>query len=163
MLLQRYRATSDFIRNLQLQEDVDKDMTIQDHLTRKVLYHAEYLDSSFLFKLTNCCFFSFVFFLCKALHRRCIEQLYDEHGLDMLDALSQKTDTRIALVILESRLNQKIEDLEQAQLSLNKACSNIIANNYYRSLDHRSSSFKQLDKRRMRPKGIVDNSSTRYM
>ncbi|AQK92504.1 Paired amphipathic helix protein Sin3-like 5, partial [Zea mays] len=120
MLLQRYRATSDFIRNLQLQEDVDKDMTIQDHLT--------------------------------PLHRRCIEQLYDEHGLDMLDALSQKTDTRIALVILESRLNQKIEDLEQAQLSLNKACSNIIANNYYRSLDHRSSSFKQLDKRRMRPK-----------
>ena len=110
----------------------------------------------FFFKLTNCCFFSFVFVLCKALHRRCIEQLYDEHGLDMLDALSEKIDTSIAVVILQSRLNQKIEDLKEAQSSLNKTCSNIIANNYYRSLDHRSSSFKQLDKRRMSPKGIVD-------
>ncbi|XP_066367323.1 paired amphipathic helix protein Sin3-like 6 isoform X3 [Miscanthus floridulus] len=119
MLLQRYTATADFIRNLQ----VDKDMKIQEHLT--------------------------------SLHRRCIEQLYDEHGLDMLDALSEKIDTSIALVILQSRLNQKIEDLKEAQSSFNKACSNIIANNYYRSLDHRSSSFKQLDKRRMSPKALL--------
>ncbi|CAD6332659.1 unnamed protein product [Miscanthus lutarioriparius] len=119
MLLQRYTATADFIRNLQ----VDKDMKIQEHLT--------------------------------SLHRRCIEQLYDEHGLDMLDALLEKIDTSIALVILQSRLNQKVEDLKEAQSSLNKACSNIIANNYYRSLDHRSSSFKQLDKRRMSPKALL--------
>lgn len=33
MLLQRYRTTSDFIRNLQ--GYVDKDMKIQDHLTCK--------------------------------------------------------------------------------------------------------------------------------
>ncbi|KAF8783565.1 hypothetical protein HU200_000502 [Digitaria exilis] len=86
------------------------------------------------------------------LHRRCIEQLYDEHGLDMLDALWEKIDTSTVLAILHSRLNQKIEELSEARLSLIKTCSNNISNNYHRSLDHRSSSFKQLDKRRMRPK-----------
>ncbi|RCV16273.1 hypothetical protein SETIT_3G124800v2 [Setaria italica] len=121
MLLQRYKATADFIGNLQ--DHVDSDMKIQEHLT--------------------------------PLHRRCIEQLYDEHGLDMLDALWEKIDTSTALVILHSRLNQKIDDLSEARLSLNKTCSNIIANNYHRSLDHRSSSFKQLDKRRMGPKALL--------
>ncbi|CAL5096530.1 unnamed protein product [Urochloa decumbens] len=121
MLLQRYKATADFIGNLQ--NHVDSDIKIQEHLT--------------------------------PLHRRCIEQLYDEHGLDMLDALCENTDTSTALVILHSRLNQKIDDLSEAWFSLNKTCSNIIANNYHRSLDHRSSSFKQLDKRRMSPKALL--------
>nr|CAB3460576.1 unnamed protein product [Digitaria exilis] len=89
------------------------------------------------------------------LHRRCIEQLYDEHGLDMLDALWEKIDTSTVLAILHSRLNQKIEELSEARLSLIKTCSNNISNNYHRSLDHRSSSFKQLDKRRMRPKALL--------
>jgi paired amphipathic helix protein Sin3a len=71
----------------------------------------------------------------------------------MLDALWEKIDTSTPLVILHSRLNQKVDDLSEARLSLNKTCSNIIANNYHRSLDHRSSSFKQLDKRRISPKG----------
>ncbi|PUZ64523.1 hypothetical protein GQ55_3G149400 [Panicum hallii var. hallii] len=121
MLLQRYKATADFIGNLQ--DNVDSAMKIQEYLT--------------------------------PLHRRCIEQLYDEHGLDMLDALWEKIDTSTALVILHSRLNQKIDDLSEARLSLNKTCSNIIASNYHRSLDHRSSSFKQLDKRRMSPKALL--------
>ncbi|RLN30526.1 paired amphipathic helix protein Sin3-like 5 [Panicum miliaceum] len=121
MLLQRYKATTDFIGNLQ--DNVDSAMKIQEYLT--------------------------------PLHRRCIEQLYDEHGLDMLDALWENIDTSTALVILHSRLNQKIDDLSEARLSLNKTCSNIIANNYHRSLDHRSSSFKQLDKRRMSPKALL--------
>ncbi|CAN6305039.1 unnamed protein product [Urochloa humidicola] len=121
MVLHRYKATADFIGNLQ--DHVSSDIKIQEHLT--------------------------------PLHRRCIEQLYDEHGLDMLDALCENTDTSTALVILHSRLNQKIDDLSEARFSLNKMWSSIIANNYHRSLDHRSSSFKQLDKRRMSPKALL--------
>ncbi|KAJ1264325.1 hypothetical protein BS78_09G255000 [Paspalum vaginatum] len=121
MLLQRYKATAEFIGNLQ--DHVDRDMKIQEHLT--------------------------------PLHRRCIEQLYDEHGLDMLDALCEEIDTSTAIAILHSRLNQKIEDLSEARLSLNKTCSVIIANNYHRSLDHCSSSFKQSDKKRMSRKALL--------
>uniref|UniRef100_A0A0A8YZC4 Histone deacetylase interacting domain-containing protein n=1 Tax=Arundo donax TaxID=35708 RepID=A0A0A8YZC4_ARUDO len=121
MLLQRFRATADFIENLQ--DHVDNVTKIQEHLT--------------------------------PLHRRCIEQLYDDNGLDMLDALLEPKDTSTALAVLHSRLNQKIEHLSEARLSLHKMCSNIIANNYHRSLDHRSSSFKQLDKRRMSPKALL--------
>ncbi|KAK3137851.1 hypothetical protein QOZ80_5AG0361290 [Eleusine coracana subsp. coracana] len=49
IMLQRFRATADFIGNLQ--DHVDNDMKIQEHLT--------------------------------PLHRRCIEQLYDDYGLDL--------------------------------------------------------------------------------
>ena len=158
MLLQRYKATADFLGNLQ--DNVDSTVKIQEHLTRKECFIMQKIWSNFFFfELTNDCFFPFVLDLCKALHRRCIEQLYDEHDLDMLDALWEKTDTSTALVILCSRLNQKIDDLSEARLSLNKMCSSIIANNYHRSLDHRSSSFKQLDKRRMSPKGSIIMSS----
>ncbi|XP_062232671.1 paired amphipathic helix protein Sin3-like 6 [Phragmites australis] len=121
MLLQRFRATADFIGNLQ--DHVDSDTKIQEHLS--------------------------------PLHRRCIEQLYDDCGLDVLDALSESQYTSASLVVLHSRLNQKMENLSEARLSLHKMCSNIIANNYHRSLDHRSSSFKQLDTRRMSTKALL--------
>ena len=157
MLLQCYKAIADFIRNLQ--DNVDSSMKIQEYLTRKEYFIIQKIWSFFFFELTNDCFFLFVLDMCKALHRRCIEQLYDEHGLDMLDALWEKIGTSTALVILHFCFNQKIDDLSEAWLSLNKTCSSIIANNYHKSLDHRSSSFKQLDKKRMSPKGSIIMSS----
>uniref|UniRef100_A0A0E0L6F2 Histone deacetylase interacting domain-containing protein n=1 Tax=Oryza punctata TaxID=4537 RepID=A0A0E0L6F2_ORYPU len=89
------------------------------------------------------------------LHKRCIEQLYDDSGIDMLDALSESENTSSALAVILSRLNQKIGDFSEARLSLNKMCSDTIANNYYRSLDHCSPSFKQLDLKRMSPKALL--------
>jgi paired amphipathic helix protein Sin3a len=100
--------------------------------------------------------FLLCFLLLQALHRRCIEQLYDDHGLDILDQLLETQNTSATLAVLHSRLNQKIEVLSVSRLSLHKTCSDIIANNYYRSLDYRSSSFKQLDAKRMAPKGSFD-------
>ncbi|XP_006654860.1 paired amphipathic helix protein Sin3-like 5 isoform X1 [Oryza brachyantha] len=121
MLLQRFRATIDFIKDLQ--HRVDSNVKIQEHLT--------------------------------PLHKRCIEQLYDDSGIDMLDALSESENTSSALAVILSRLNQKKRDFSEARLSLDKMCSDTIANNYYRSLDHRSNSFKQLDMKRMNPKALL--------
>ncbi|KAL5231788.1 hypothetical protein ABZP36_030564 [Zizania latifolia] len=89
------------------------------------------------------------------LHRRCIEHLYGDYSLDMLDALSESENASVALAVILSRLNQKIQDLSDARLSLHKMCSDTIANNYYRSLDHCSSSFKQLDTKRISPKALL--------
>uniref|UniRef100_A0A0D9WKF8 Histone deacetylase interacting domain-containing protein n=1 Tax=Leersia perrieri TaxID=77586 RepID=A0A0D9WKF8_9ORYZ len=121
MVLQRFRATVDFIKNLQVR--VGSNVKIQEHLT--------------------------------PLHKRCIEQLYDDSGTDMLDVLSESENTSSALAVILSRLNHKIRDLSEARLSLNKICSDIVANNYHMSLDLRSPSFKQLDMKRMNPKALL--------
>ncbi|XP_015637764.1 paired amphipathic helix protein Sin3-like 6 isoform X2 [Oryza sativa Japonica Group] len=121
MLLQRFRATADFIEDLQYR--FGSNVKIQEHLT--------------------------------PLHKRCIEQLYDDSGIDMLDALSESENTSSALAVILSRLNQKIGDFSEARLSLNKMCPDTVANNYYRSLDHCSPSFKQLDMERMSPKALL--------
>lgn len=77
----------------------------------------------------------------------------------MLDVLLETPSLSATLAVLHSRLNQKIEVLSVSQSSLRKSCSSIIANNYYRSLDYCSSSFKQLDAKRMTPKGSFDFSN----
>ena len=92
----------------------------------------------------------------KALHRRCIEKLYDD-DLD-LDDLLESPNTSSVLAVLLSRLKQKVEDLSEARSYLHKAHSQVIAKNYYRSLDHRGLSFKQLDAKRMSQKGIFQLS-----
>ncbi|KAG8086268.1 hypothetical protein GUJ93_ZPchr0010g8954 [Zizania palustris] len=94
------------------------------------------------------------------LHKRCIEHLYGDYGLDMLEALSESNNPIAALDVILPHLNQKIQDLSDARLSLRKMCSDTVANNFYRSLDYCSSSFKQLDIKRMSPKALLaeDNS-----
>ncbi|KAE8773345.1 Paired amphipathic helix protein Sin3 [Hordeum vulgare] len=88
------------------------------------------------------------------LHRRCIEKLYDDDP--DLDDLLESQNTSAVLDILLSRLNQKVEDLSEARSYLHKVhCSQIIAKNYYRSLDHRGTSFKQLDAKRMSQKALL--------
>ncbi|KAF6997947.1 hypothetical protein CFC21_014113 [Triticum aestivum] len=87
------------------------------------------------------------------LHRRCIEKLYDDDP--ELDDLLESPNTSSVLAVLLSRLKQKVEDLSEARSYLHKAHSQVIAKNYYRSLDHRGLSFKQLDAKRMSQKGFT--------
>ncbi|XP_037444824.1 paired amphipathic helix protein Sin3-like 5 [Triticum dicoccoides] len=87
------------------------------------------------------------------LHRRCIEKLYDDDP--ELDDLLESPNTSSVLAVLLSRLKQKVEDLSEARSYLHKAHSQVIAKNYYRSLDHRGLSFKQLDAKRMSQKALL--------
>lgn len=87
------------------------------------------------------------------LHRRCIKTLYNDHpGIN--DILKSHT-TSASLSILLSRLNQRVENLSEARLRLCKILPPVIAENYYRSLDHRGPSFKQLDAKRMDHKALL--------
>jgi paired amphipathic helix protein Sin3a len=83
---------------------------------------------------------------------RCIERLYADDS--DLDELLESQNTSAVLAVLLSRLNQKVEGLSEARLYLHRANSQVIAKNYYRSLDHRGPSFKHLDAKRMSQKGI---------
>ena len=97
--------------------------------------------------------------MCKALHRRCLEKLYNDEP--ELDDLLESQNTSASLSILLSRLNRRVENLSEARLCLDKILSPLITENYYRSLDHRGPSFKQLDAKRMGQKGSFDFQSTR--
>jgi hypothetical protein len=152
MLLQRFRATADFIGNLQ--DRIDDDMKIEEHLTRKNDIYVEYVKPIFFFNGLNGLVSPLFFVFCKRYIGGALNSCMMIMAWIFLIICWETQNTSVTLAVLHSRLNQNIEVLSVSRLSLHKTCSDIIANNYYRSLDCCSSSFKQLDAKRMAPKGI---------
>ncbi|KAF4366211.1 hypothetical protein F8388_014929 [Cannabis sativa] len=67
---------------------------------------------------------------------RCIEMLYGDYGLDILDQLRKNT-CRVLPVIL-NRLYQKRQEHEASRSSFNKIWANVFAENHHKSLLHRT-------------------------
>ncbi|XP_028778645.1 paired amphipathic helix protein Sin3-like 2 isoform X2 [Neltuma alba] len=88
-----------------------------------------------------------------ALNLRCIERLYGDHGLDVLDIL-RKHPTH-ALPVVLTRLKQKQEEWSRCRSDFNKVWAEIYAKNHYKSLDHRSFYFKQQDSKNLSTKSLV--------
>ncbi|CAJ1939999.1 unnamed protein product [Sphenostylis stenocarpa] len=78
-----------------------------------------------------------------ALNLRCIERLYGDHGLDVMDVL--KKNASLALPVILTRLKQKQDEWARCRADFNKVWAEIYAKNYHKSLDHRSFYFKQQD------------------
>jgi paired amphipathic helix protein Sin3a len=87
-----------------------------------------------------------------ALNLRCIERLYSDHGLDVLDLL--KKNAYLALPVILTRLKQKQEEWARCRTEFNKVWADIYTKNYHRSLDHRSFYFKQQDSKNLSTKGF---------
>ncbi|KAK7266241.1 hypothetical protein RIF29_18883 [Crotalaria pallida] len=88
-----------------------------------------------------------------ALNLRCIERLYGDHGLDVIDIL-RKNPTH-ALPVIITRLKQKQEEWTRCRSDFNKVWAEIYAKNHYKSLDHRSFYFKQQDSKNLSTKSLV--------
>ncbi|EPS65232.1 hypothetical protein M569_09545, partial [Genlisea aurea] len=88
-----------------------------------------------------------------ALHRRCIERLYGEHGLDVFDVL--RRNAPLALPVILTRLKQKQEEWVRCRADFNKIWAEIYAKNYHKSLDHRSFYFKQQDTKNLSAKALL--------
>lgn len=86
-----------------------------------------------------------------ALHLRCIERIYGDHGLDVSDIL--RKNPSLALPVILTRLKQKQEEWTKCRSDLNKVWAEIYAKNHYKSLDHRSFYFKQQDSKNLSTKG----------
>ncbi|KAL6556145.1 suppressor of nup116-c lethal [Orobanche gracilis] len=84
------------------------------------------------------------------LNLRCIERLYGDHGLDVIDIL-RKNPVHSLPVIL-TRLKQKQEEWSKCRSDFNKVWADIYAKNHYKSLDHRSFYFKQQDSKNLSTK-----------
>ncbi|CAA2982104.1 paired amphipathic helix Sin3-like 2 isoform X1 [Olea europaea subsp. europaea] len=88
-----------------------------------------------------------------ALNLRCIERLYGDHGLDVMDIL--RKNPSLALPVILSRLKQKQEEWTKCRADFNKVWAEIYAKNHYKSLDHRSFYFKQQDLKNLGTKSLV--------
>ena len=93
--------------------------------------------------------FSFLWF--SALNLRCIERLYGDHGLDVMDVL--RKNATLDLPVILTRLKQKQEEWARCRSDFNKVWAEIYAKNYHKSLDHRSFYFKQQDSKSSSTKG----------
>ncbi|GER32296.1 paired amphipathic helix protein Sin3-like 4 [Striga asiatica] len=84
---------------------------------------------------------------------RCIERLYGDHGLDVMDLLRKNAPA--ALPVILTRLKQKQEELARCRADFNKVWAGIYAKNYPKSLDHRSFYFKQQDTKNLSAKAML--------
>ncbi|XP_028090187.1 paired amphipathic helix protein Sin3-like 4 isoform X2 [Camellia sinensis] len=87
-----------------------------------------------------------------ALNLRCIERLYGDHGLDVMDVL--RKNAPLALPVILTRLKQKQEEWAKCRSDFNKVWAEIYAKNYHKSLDHRSFYFKQQDTKSLSTKAL---------
>nr|XP_024382615.1 paired amphipathic helix protein Sin3-like 4 isoform X2 [Physcomitrium patens] len=88
-----------------------------------------------------------------AINLRCIERIYGDHGLDMLEAV-RKNMSR-AMPVIHSRLVQKEEEWTRCREEMNKVWSEVYAKNCYKALDHRSFYFRSQDKKALSTKGLL--------
>ncbi|KAL3511225.1 hypothetical protein ACH5RR_030626 [Cinchona calisaya] len=88
-----------------------------------------------------------------ALHLRCIERLYGDHGLDVMDVL--RKNGPLALPVILTRLKQKQEEWATCRSDFNKVWAEIYSKNYHKSLDHRSFYFKQQDTKNLSTKALL--------
>ncbi|CAL5196996.1 unnamed protein product [Lathyrus oleraceus] len=88
-----------------------------------------------------------------ALNLRCIERLYGDHGLDVMDVL--KKNASLALPVILTRLKQKQEEWARCRADFNKVWAEIYSKNYHKSLDHRSFYFKQQDAKSLSTKALL--------
>nr|XP_011463409.1 PREDICTED: paired amphipathic helix protein Sin3-like 4 isoform X2 [Fragaria vesca subsp. vesca] len=88
-----------------------------------------------------------------ALNLRCVERLYGDHGLDVMDVLMKNAS--LALPVILTRLKQKQEEWARCRSDFNKVWADIYAKNYHKSLDHRSFYFKQQDSKSLSTKALL--------
>ncbi|WOK93445.1 paired amphipathic helix protein Sin3-like 4 isoform X2 [Canna indica] len=88
-----------------------------------------------------------------SLNLRCIERLYGDHGLDVMDVL--RKNASLALPVILTRLKQKQEEWSRCRTDFNKVWAEIYAKNYHKSLDHRSFYFKQQDTKSLSTKALL--------
>lgn len=87
------------------------------------------------------------------LNLRCIERVYGDHGLDVMDIL--RKNPPLALEVILHRLKQKQEEWTRCRSDYSKVWAQIYAKNYHRSLDHRSFYFKQEELKRLSSKALL--------
>ncbi|KAI3808698.1 hypothetical protein L1987_24656 [Smallanthus sonchifolius] len=88
-----------------------------------------------------------------ALNLRCIERLYGDHGLEVMDTLRKNPSVALPVILL--RLKQKQEEWAKCRSDFDKVWADVYVKNHYKSLDHRSFYFRQQDSKNLSTKCLV--------
>ncbi|KAL0350955.1 UNVERIFIED_CONTAM: Paired amphipathic helix protein Sin3-like 1 [Sesamum radiatum] len=84
-----------------------------------------------------------------ALNLRCIERLYGDHGLDVMDILRKNPSL---LYLYPDAPEAEAGGMDEVRSDFNKVWAEIYSKNHYKSLDHRSFYFKQQDSKNLSTK-----------
>jgi len=79
------------------------------------------------------------------IHRNSIARIYGDSGNEMLDLMVKNPTVAIPLVV--ERLRQKDKEWRNVRARLNVHWKDLAEQNYYKSLDHRSLTWRTIDKR----------------
>ena len=66
-----------------------------------------------------------------AINLRCIERIYGDHGLDVLDLLRENPN--LALPVVLRRLQQKQDEWSVCRAEMNKGWTSVYDKNYHKS------------------------------
>ncbi|XP_057829322.1 paired amphipathic helix protein Sin3-like 2 isoform X2 [Cryptomeria japonica] len=87
-----------------------------------------------------------------AMNLRCIELLYGDFGLNIIDLLRETPD--LCLPVILKRLQQKHDEWVDCRTRYNIVWADVYAKNYQKSLDHHDSCCKQRDTKSLSRKRI---------
>jgi paired amphipathic helix protein Sin3a len=93
------------------------------------------------------------------IHRNSIARIYGDAGQEMLDLLVKNPTVTIPVVV--ERLRQKDGEWRVVRDRLNKRWRDLAEHNYYRSLDHRSLTWRTTDKRAISTRTLVSEIKDR--
>lgn len=87
------------------------------------------------------------------IHRNSIARIYGDSGKEMLDLLEKNPTVAVPLVL--SRLRQKQNEWIKVRARLNRHWKELADQNYFKSLDHRSLTWRTVDKRSISARTLV--------
>ncbi|KAL3924281.1 MAG: hypothetical protein SGILL_001142 [Bacillariaceae sp.] len=93
------------------------------------------------------------------IHRNSIVRIYGEQGPEILELL--KNNPSVAIPIVVKRLRQKDEEWRRVRDRLNRHWKEQAESNYYKSLDHRSLTWRTTDKRAISTRTLISEIKDR--
>ena len=89
--------------------------------------------------------YSFDKSILNTIHRHAIARIYGDAGQEMLELMNKNPVVAVPVVV--KRLKQKDRDFRAAREVLNRRWKELAEVNYYKSIDHRSLTWRTIDKR----------------
>ncbi|KAG7367429.1 paired amphipathic helix repeat-containing protein [Nitzschia inconspicua] len=93
------------------------------------------------------------------IHRNSIVRIYGEQGTEMLELL--KNNPSVAIPIVVRRLRQKDKEWQRVRDRLNRHWKELAEHNYYKSLDHRSLTWRTTDKKAISTRTLISEIKDR--
>ena len=92
-------------------------------------------------------------------HRNCIARIYGDAGQEMLDLIVKNPTVAVPVVV--QRLRQKDREWRSVRERLNRHWKELAEANYYKSLDHRSLTWRTIDKRATSTRTLISEIKDR--